>query len=252
MCVCMFGDNKNHFIIISLLLVLSRNTCHFQVANIAPLIYIIASIFCSHRSIEVPVIYIIISVGFASCLLLCFFWDVTAVVVGEVHSVGLFILQFFLAIVDCTSSVAYLPFMALFRPQYLTAFYVGEGFSGLVPSLLALAQGSGNIRCVNHTQWTNVSRNGTVNLQPVFSMHPVYEKPLFSIEVFFGCLCAMLAVSFGAFVLLIFLPYCQKEKLCNKVSFSNKRCTSSSQPCQCDASVSSYELSSSTESQSSR
>lgn len=185
----------------------------FQVANIAPLTYTIIRTVFPQRNIEVPVIYTIIIVGAASCLLLAFFWDATAVIGGELHSVGLLSLQFFLALVDCTSSVAYLPFMGAFKQQYLTAFFVGEGFSGLLPSLVSLAQGAGRMRCVNQTTMQNVTVGGVSTIQPSFVVFPIYETPKFSIEVFFFFLFAMLVVSFISFSLLNFWPYARKEKV---------------------------------------
>ena len=155
----------------------------------------------------------IISVGAVSCLLLAFFWDATAVINGELHSVGLLSLQFFLSLVDCTSSVAYLPFMGAFRQQYLTAFFVGEGFSGLLPSLVSLAQGAGKMRCVNQTIMQNVTVGSMSTIEPSFAVYPVYETPTFSIEVFFFFLFAMLVVSFISFSLLNFWSYARKEKL---------------------------------------
>ena len=182
-------------------------------ANVAPLAYTITRTACPHRNIEVPVIYTIISVGAVSCLLLAFYWDATAVIAGELHSVGLLSLQFFLALVDCTSSVAYLPFMGAFKQQYLTAFYIGEGFSGLLPSLVALAQGAGQMRCVNHTIMQNITVDGTSTVKPSFQVYPQYETPKFSIEVFFIFLFSMLVVSFLSFSLLNFWPYAKKEKV---------------------------------------
>uniref|UniRef100_A0AAV2MBW2 Riboflavin transporter n=1 Tax=Knipowitschia caucasica TaxID=637954 RepID=A0AAV2MBW2_KNICA len=43
-------------------------------------------------------------------------------------------------LVDCTSSVTFLPFMMRLHPQYLTTYFAGEGLSGLVPALVALIQ----------------------------------------------------------------------------------------------------------------
>jgi riboflavin transporter 2 len=185
----------------------------FQVANIAPLAFTLATVLCPHRNFEVPVIYGIIVIGAISCLLLVFFWDAVAVVAGEKHSVGLLLLQFFLALVDCTSSVAYLPFMSAFNQKYLTAFYVGEGFSGLIPSLVSLAQGAGDIRCVNQTSYINVTVDGATDIQPSFSVYPVYETPRFSIEIFFLFLFAMLIVSLVSFTLLNYWPYAKREKV---------------------------------------
>jgi riboflavin transporter 2 len=48
-------------------------------------------------------------------VLLASFWDVTSEVLGSNHSTALFVLVFFLSLVDCTSSVLFLPFMAVFR-----------------------------------------------------------------------------------------------------------------------------------------
>lgn len=184
-----------------------------QVANIAPLAFTIISIFYPHRSFEVPVIYIIIVVGAVACLLLHFFWDATAVVGGELHSVGLLSLQFFLSLVDCTSSVAYLVFMSGFAQTYFTAFYIGEGLSGLLPSLVSLGQGAGKIQCVNQTQFQNVTVDGVTLVQPSVFVVPVYETPKFSIEVFFLFLFAMLIISLACFTLLNFLPYAKKERV---------------------------------------
>ncbi|GFN77968.1 solute carrier family 52, riboflavin transporter, member 2 [Plakobranchus ocellatus] len=119
-----------------------------QVANIAPLLYTLASWLWPRQNFETPVIYIIISLGAVSCLLLAMLWDVTSEIAGAQRSTALLILQFFLALVDCTSSVAFLPFMFTFRPQYMTAYFIGEGFSGLIPSVVALGQGAGSMKCV--------------------------------------------------------------------------------------------------------
>lgn len=85
-------------------------------------------------------------------LFLALFWDQTSYIGDEEHSTALFILVFFLATVDCTSSVLFLPFMAIFRAIYLNSYLIGEGLSGFLPSLVALAQGvGGNPYCDNVT-----------------------------------------------------------------------------------------------------
>ena len=58
------------------------------------------------------------------------------------HSTSLFVLVFFLSLVDCTSSVLFLPFMAIFRDIYLNSYLIGEGLSGFIPSVVAIAQGN--------------------------------------------------------------------------------------------------------------
>ncbi|CAG5120949.1 unnamed protein product [Candidula unifasciata] len=217
-----------------------------QVANIAPLIYTISSTVWPHRMLEVPVIYVIISLGCVSCLLLAFVWDVTSSIAGVEHSTALFVLQFCLALVDCTSSVAFLPFMSAFKTQYMTAYFIGEGFSGLIPSLVALVQGAGSMKCVKIAHFQNQSAgnetehdmhiskfvNGTIvfNNSSEFreysmsnsnksefglstSVFPVYQEPRFSVQVFFLLLMVLLIVSLLSFTFLNFSSYCQKEKV---------------------------------------
>lgn len=204
-------------------------------ANIAPLAYTCASTLWPHRMLEVPVIYIIISLGGASCFLLAFLWRVTSPIAGTEHSTALFALQFCLALVDCTSSVAFLPFMSVFKPQYMTAYFIGEGFSGLIPSLIALGQGAGNMKCVSVPKnGTNTSknietdleffRNETLTLSESTLLYgnntsltgsltsvPVYQPPRFSVKIFFLLLMIMMIISALSFTLLNFWPYCRRE-----------------------------------------
>ena len=53
---------------------------------------------------------------------------------GEERSTALLSLTAFLALVDCTSSVVYLPYMAYFKDGYLSGFYIGQ----LTPILVEL------------------------------------------------------------------------------------------------------------------
>ncbi|XP_050396549.2 solute carrier family 52, riboflavin transporter, member 3-B [Patella vulgata] len=185
-----------------------------QIANIGPLAFTISNYFWPSKVKETPVIYVIITVGAIACLLLAFFWNTVTMIAGNLHSTALLTLQFFLAIVDCTSSVAFYPFMALFKPQYMTALFIGESLSGLLPSMLALGQGAGQMKCVNSTSTKNITINGTVvNMTTEYNVFPVYEQPKFSIEIFFFVLFGMMILSGVAFTLLNYLPYCQKEHL---------------------------------------
>eukprot|EP00058_Branchiostoma_floridae_P019466 XP_002604956.1 hypothetical protein BRAFLDRAFT_92596 [Branchiostoma floridae] len=113
-----------------------------QLANIGPIAVTLANVFCGRRVSNKVVIYIIVTVGAMSCFLLPFFWKHTSVVAGANHSTALLTLTFLLAFVDCTSSVTFLPFMTLFSGPYLTSYFIGEGMSGLLPSLVALGQGN--------------------------------------------------------------------------------------------------------------
>ena len=59
---------------------------------------------------------------------------------GAERSTMLFVFVFLLSLVDCTSSVLFLPYMGLYRDVYLNSYLVGEGMSGFIPSIAALAQ----------------------------------------------------------------------------------------------------------------
>lgn len=79
-------------------------------------------------------------------------------------------------------------------PCHVILFHVifpGEGLSGLLPALIALGQGAGEIRC-----------NGTQSIS---------TEPDFSVRIYFIILSAVIAVSAVAFLLLNFWGYCRSE-----------------------------------------
>lgn len=97
--------------------------------------------------------------------------------------------MFFVAAVDCSSRVLYLPFMAHLKSIYLPSFFIGEGLSGFIPSIIALVQGvGGNPECRNNT-----FGNGTIAVTP---------DPLFSVDIFFYVMGFLTFTSFVAFVFL--------------------------------------------------
>uniref|UniRef100_A0A8C9ENM1 Riboflavin transporter n=1 Tax=Pavo cristatus TaxID=9049 RepID=A0A8C9ENM1_PAVCR len=124
-------------------------TIIIQMANVGPLFVTLMHRFWPGSLKEVVIIYVVVSVGIVACLLLAFLWDYTSPIAGTTHSTAFLILTFFLALVDCTSSVTFLPFMMQLQAQYLTTFFIGEGLSGLIPALIALGQGSGISSCAN-------------------------------------------------------------------------------------------------------
>jgi len=187
-----------------------------QLANIGPLLVTLYNYFSPRNQgsghCDVPISYLIISVGMVSCLLMSLLWDRTSVVFGTEHSTALLLLCFFLAFVDCTSSVVFLPFMALFKPEYMTAFFIGEGFSGLVPSLAALVQGvGGNPSCVlqNVTHINKTDNTSTITPELV----PVYPAPRFGVEEFFFFLMVLMSLSFLALALLDHWSLALKERV---------------------------------------
>jgi riboflavin transporter 2 len=132
-------------------------TVVIQLANIGPLLVTLLHRFRPGCLSEVPVIFFILAVGTIACVLFAFLWNVTSWVMGSQHSIAFIILTFLLALVDCTSSVTFLPFMSRLPTYYLTTFFVGEGFSGLLPALVALIQGSGITTCVNVTDIPDIT-----------------------------------------------------------------------------------------------
>lgn len=180
-------------------------TIIIQMANLGPLLVTLMHKLCPGCLNNHAVIYSILSIGIVSCVLLVFFWDKTMVVAGGSHSTVFFILTFFLALVDCTSSVTFLPFMMQLPAKYITTYFIGEGLSGLIPGVIALAQGVGMARCVNSSQALGNHTGGESLLLTE------YLPPNFSTEVFFCLLSAMMCVSLAAFIGLNKLP--QKLKL---------------------------------------
>lgn len=176
-----------------------------QMANIGPLFVTLMHRFRPGALNETAVIYVIIALGTAATFLMAFFWRETVVVAGIPRSVALFALTFFLAAVDCTSSVTFLPFMMRLKPQYLTTYYIGEGVSGLLPALVALIQGVGVVHCINSTQALNQT------LDMTFELQAQYQPANFSAEVFFFFLSAMMLVCLAAFLLLNYHPAVARE-----------------------------------------
>ncbi|KAM6147809.1 solute carrier family 52, riboflavin transporter, member 3 [Erethizon dorsatum] len=191
-------------------------TVVIQLANIGPLLVTLLHRFRPGCLSEVPIIFTILTVGTVACVLFAFIWNVTSRVQTGHHSIAFVVLTFFLALVDCTSSVTFLPFMSRLPSYYLTTFFVGEGFSGLLPALVALAQGSGITTCVNVTASLDVTpspvttgeTHGTqgpsspTGWAPASRLESRYLPARFSPLVFFLLLAGMMGCCLLAFLLL--------------------------------------------------
>ncbi|KAA0710225.1 Riboflavin transporter 2 [Triplophysa tibetana] len=176
-----------------------------QIANIGPLFVTLMHRFRPGTLKETSVIYFIVSFGILASFLLAFFWSERVEVQGVDRSVPLLLLTFFISIVDCTSSVTFLPFMMQLKTKYLTTYYIGEGLSGLVPALVAMVQGVGVMDCVNASQilGSNETLLQRVNASDdVEYLVPQYQPANFSVEAYFFFLTAMMVVCLVAFVLL--------------------------------------------------
>ncbi|KFV82946.1 Solute carrier family 52, riboflavin transporter, member 3-A [Struthio camelus australis] len=177
-------------------------TIIIQMANVGPLFVTLMHRFRPGLLKEVAVIYVIVSTGVLACLLLAFLWSYTSPIAGVPHSTAFLVLTFFLSLVDCTSSVTFLPFMMQLQPQYLTSFFIGEGLSGLIPSLIALGQGSGISNCVNVTHVVNITSGNETTEGSVFQMETRYLPANFSTLVFFLLMTVMMLACLVAFFLL--------------------------------------------------
>uniref|UniRef100_A0A8C8R5P9 Riboflavin transporter n=1 Tax=Pelusios castaneus TaxID=367368 RepID=A0A8C8R5P9_9SAUR len=181
-------------------------TIIIQLANVGPLLVTLLHRCKPGLLSEVAVIYSVVTVGVLACLLLAFLWDFTSPIAGELHSTAFFGLAFCLALVDCTSSVTFLPFMARLQPQYVTTYFVGEGLSGFIPALVALAQGAGIAQCINATQVANVTLGNTTTEGSQSQIVTQYLPANFSTLVFFLLLATMMVACLVAFFFLTRLP----------------------------------------------
>lgn len=176
-----------------------------QIANIGPIAYTIWNVLKPDKVYDKQLVFLMIFVGSIASLLLVFFWRETSDVRGEMHSTSLIALTFILSLVACTASVVFLAFMNTLKPVYMTPFFVGMGFSGLVPSLVALGQGAGQVRCKNMTL-LNMTSNATS-----YFAQTVHQPPKFPVKYFFLFIFAMMIACGVAFTLLNYLPYCKSE-----------------------------------------
>nr|ACO15666.1 C20orf54 homolog precursor [Caligus clemensi] len=173
-----------------------------QIANLGPIFYSVLRCWLGeNRTGQGIAIYSLLIIGTVSSFILSMGWDITTVIGGKEHSTMLFSLVFCLSFVDCTSSVPFLPYMAFLKDIYLNSYLIGEGLSGFIPSIVALAQGSGgNPVCANMSD-----SNGN------WEVRPYHQPPRFSIQSFFFFLFCMMTLSFLGFTLMNILPQFKSE-----------------------------------------
>ena len=136
---------------------------------------------------------ILIILGTVSCVAMALTYQETSPIGNSQHSVPLIIFVFIFALVDCISSVTYLPFMARFKSKkFITALYVGEGLSGVIPSVLSLSQGL-------NLQHPDTNRTASCNETSSLATN-------FSGEVYFFLLAAFMIFSGVCFGFLHVLP----------------------------------------------
>lgn len=170
-----------------------------QFANISCIIYGVGRKYWPYLFNEESGTHAQMFIGTLSCALLIPFWNITT----NNQSLPLFILSFGLSIVDCASSIVFVPYMSRFPNIYMTPYLIGESISGLLPSLIALIQGVEELQCVNETV--------EFNNQTIYQMKLFIEDPRFSTEVFFGILLIMVILCWFSFCMLNYLPVCKAE-----------------------------------------
>ena len=176
-----------------------------QLGFAGPLLYTLANRLCPRIFTEKLTIYLLFVIGILSCLFLALWFKTTTQIDGKPHSVALMVLVFTLAIVDCTSSVVFLTFMAIYDPRYITALYIGESFSGLLPGLAAIIQGSPEVVCSNSTNHNGTHGNSTAQTSS-------NDGLLFSGTTYFIILLVMMLFSGIAFLALNVLPFAVREQ----------------------------------------
>lgn len=169
-----------------------------QIAQVGPILFLIGKYYSPNVFTYVRAIYVILGIGSLSCLLLSFFWNATITIGENSYSIGLYILNFSLAILDGTSSVTFLPYIGgNFIKEYIIPNYIGESLAALIPSILSLSQGLGqDLGCRNETK-VNETTNQTYIVE-----EPIPIVPNYSVEWYFRLMFLLLVISTGSFTCL--------------------------------------------------
>ncbi|XP_053985575.1 solute carrier family 52, riboflavin transporter, member 3-A-like [Hylaeus volcanicus] len=188
-----------------------------QAANIGPLLYTILQYF-QCKTNESWWILCLLVLGTCAMGLLTFFYSEKTVINETEHSVILFTLTFFVALLGCFSSVLFMPYLRNFNQSFLVSFFIGEGLSGVLPSIVALIQGVGdNSDCTSVKNDTTNSPNSGLNFSP---------------NDYFLFIFIILFLSLTAFIILEYSPFVQNAKnldrsvdcICNETRTSISNC----------------------------
>lgn len=182
--------------------------------------------FLTIRKKRVPdryIIYGLFLIGLVSLAVIALFWDKTVWISGKHRSLPFFFGVFFLAILDCSCTIVFLTYIGKFKENYVTALYIGEGISSLIPSLFALAQGTGGEeKCTNNATSSITSKNYTIFVDQTFFKNETTStrdsiNPNFSVSVYFWLLFVTLFISLASFTALDKVPYFTKHKISKKI-----------------------------------
>lgn len=116
-------------------------TVAVQVANVFLIAYLLY-LYCVRpvQEREAFFVSIVLFTGVLSMVLLALFWDGTAYVGQAQHSVALIVLTIIAGAASCTSSLVFLPIIALYPPSFAIAFAAGEAATGLLSAIIAVIQ----------------------------------------------------------------------------------------------------------------
>ncbi|MCP9260729.1 Riboflavin transporter 2 [Dirofilaria immitis] len=161
-----------------------------QIATVGSLVYSIIRKYWKISFPTAPVILVLLLFCCSCTVLMGMFWCQTFFLFGQKRSVALMILLFGMALVNGTSNVLFMPYMATFNASYLTAYFVGMGLSSLFPSIISILQGSGN-ECVT-VNGTSMQTNGILQFEkelpkdqsPIKSSLPVDETGSLNVTEF--------------------------------------------------------------------
>jgi hypothetical protein len=205
-----------------------------QIAQLGPILYFLMKCKClaclsskqrpwvrQMRRKEISdhlIIYGLFIIGLSASILLALFWFKTYDSIFGINiqahdkkprSLVFFFCVFCLAILDCTCTIVFLTYIGSFKgdhSNYITGLYIGEGISSLLPSLFALAQGTGDDTSCDS------SNSSFGNSTSVLVEERDIKKPRFSVSIYFWLLFGTLFVSFIGFLFLEFWPSFRKQK----------------------------------------
>ncbi|XP_053688608.1 riboflavin transporter 2 [Sabethes cyaneus] len=181
-----------------------------QIGNLGPLLYTAVQKWKVAR--DSFIIYGLLVLGCVGSICMAFLYQSTAYVFGAERSVAMLACVFALALVGCTSSVLFMPYMGRFRDVYLITYLIGEGLSGFVPSIVALIQGvGGNAECIPH--------NSTDPDAPDFISYT--PPPRFGSMEYFIFVFVVFIVSTVAFTVLDNHKRCRQEYAAVVISHGN-------------------------------
>jgi len=159
-----------------------------NLANIGVVIIAVIRRFSHGRvTYEISANIVILTTGTVVLVILAFVWHKTTMINGTPHSTYLMGFSLSLSLVDCTSSVTFLPFLDRYEPMYINAYFLGEALSSLFPALLGIAQGVGQTSCIKNSNGTLVEYN---------------SPPRFSVRIYFLALSVIMLSSLLSFITL--------------------------------------------------